>query len=179
MKLSDAISRLHDFDRRYGRYVFAARDLTKVLHGDSKRAHDATVARLVKERVLERATKGVYVYRFAREHGVDTIELIARTLRRHHYNYISLESALSEWGVISQVPIDRLTVMTTGRKGEYHTPYGVIEFTHTQRSVMDILASFVDRGRPLPIATKQAAIRDLRRVGRNIHLMSPGELDLD
>lgn len=80
MKLSDAISRLHDFDRRYGRYVFAARDLTKVLHGDSKRAHDATVARLVKERVLERPTKGVYVYRFAREHGVGTIELIARTL---------------------------------------------------------------------------------------------------
>ncbi len=41
-----------------------------------------------------------------------------------------LESALSEYGVISQIPIDRLTIMTTGRKGHYKTPYGTIEFTH-------------------------------------------------
>ncbi len=31
------------------------------------------------------------------------------------YNYVSLESMLSEYGLISQIPIDRLTVMTTGR----------------------------------------------------------------
>lgn len=175
MKQSDAIAKLDAFDRRFGRYVYAARDLAKVLHGDSKRAHTATVARLVKEGILESPTKGVYVYRLARNHGVDTLELIARTLRRFHYNYISLESALSEWGAISQIPVDRLTVMTTGRKGEYRTPYGVIEFTHTQRSVKEVLASCVDRGRPLPIATRQAAIRDLRRVGRNTHLLIPEE----
>ncbi|MCL6272220.1 hypothetical protein M3P05_20060 [Sansalvadorimonas sp. 2012CJ34-2] len=65
----------------------------------------------------------------------------------------------------------RLTIMTTGRKGEYKTPFGTLEFTHTKRSVGDILDSFVDRDRPLKIATKQAAIRDLKRVGRNLHLL--------
>lgn len=44
-----------------------------------------------------------------------SLELVARG----EYNYISLESALSEYGIISQIPIDRLTIMTTGRKGEY------------------------------------------------------------
>lgn len=179
MKQSEAIAKLDYFDRLFGRYVYAARDLPKLLHGDTKRAHAATITRLVKEGILERPTKGVYVYKFARQHGIYTVELIARTLRRYHYNYISLESALSEWGVISQIPIDRITVMTTGRKGEYETPYGVIEFTHTQRPVLEVLASFVDRNRPLPIATKQAAIRDLRRVGRNTHLLIPEELDCD
>ena len=32
-------------------------------------------------------------------------------------------SKLSEYGLISQIPIDRLTVMTTGRKGIFKTQY--------------------------------------------------------
>lgn len=177
MKQSDAIARLTAFDRRHGRYVYTARDLTKVLHGDSPRAHAATVSRLVDAGILERPTKGIYIYTLARELGVDTIELIAGALRRQCFNYVSLESALSEWGVISQIPVERLTVMTTGRSGEYHTPYGVIEFTHTQRPLADVMKSYVDRGRHLPIATREAAIRDLRRVGRNTHLMMLEEQD--
>ncbi|MDV7106381.1 hypothetical protein R3X26_18525 [Vibrio sp. TH_r3] len=31
---------------------------------------------------------------------------------------------LSDFGVISQIPVDRLTVMTTGRSGEFKTPLG-------------------------------------------------------
>jgi|TARA_Y100001973_G_C5148226_1_gene306620 predicted transcriptional regulator of viral defense system len=175
MKQTDAIKKLDSFDRR-GRFVYAARDLAKVLHGDTPRAHDATVNRLVKEGILQRPVKGVYVYALSQHRGKDTLELIARTLRRGAYNYVSLESALSEWGAISQIPVGRLTVMTTGRKGEYKTPYGVIEFTHTKRPLTEVLASGVERGRPLRIASKQAALRDLKRVGRNTHLLIAEEL---
>ena len=170
MRQSEAIKRLTDWDRR-GRYVFAAADMAKIFPEDTPRNREATLTRLVREGILERPSKGVYLYALSRHKGPDTIELIARTLRRGAYNYISLESALSEYGVISQIPVDRLTLMTTGRKGEYITPYGVIEFTHTQRSISDILRSTLERGRPLKIATKQAALRDLRRVGRNTHLV--------
>jgi hypothetical protein len=90
---------------------------------------------------------------------------------RGFYNYISLESALSEAGAISQIPLDRLTVMTTGRKGEYRTPYGVIEFTHTKRPEMEILDHVYSAGRPLKMATLTTALRDLKRVGRNTHLL--------
>ncbi len=104
------------------------------------------------------------------------IEHVARALRRGEYNYVSLESALSEYGVISQIPVDRLTVMTTGRKGVYGTPVGTIEFVHTKRKLSAILAGVVDVQRPLRLATAQTAWRDLKRVGRNTHLVNEGKL---
>jgi hypothetical protein len=80
---------------------------------------------------------------------------------------------LSEYGEISQIPIDRLTVMTTGRRGTYKTPYGVIEFTHTKRPVSDILSHVKQvEGRPLRIADREAAWRDLKRVGRNVRMVN-------
>lgn len=173
MKQTDAIKRLMNFDRS-GRYVFSARDMAKVLHEDAPAAREATIRRLVTEGILERPTKGVYVFAMSSHRGPDTLELIARTLRRGDHSYVSLESALSEYGAISQIPVSRLTVMTTGRKGTYKTPYGVIEFTHTKRPLPDILTSALDRDRPLRVASKAAAIRDLRRVGRNTHLLSEG-----
>ena len=72
---------------------------------------------------------------------------------------------------ISQIPIDRLTIVTTGRKGEYKTPFGTIEFTHTKRTVSDIINQIHNIGRPLRFASKHAALRDLKRVGRNMHLV--------
>ncbi|MFZ3429212.1 DUF6088 family protein [Vibrio harveyi] len=131
-----------------------------------------TLKRLVKNQILERVARGIYLYTLSRDRfSSNTLEIIAKTLRRGEYSYISLESALSEYGVISQIPVDRLTVMTTGRKGEYKTRYGVIEFTHTKKSVPDIVDSIRSVGRPLRIATEETAIRDLKRVGRNVHLI--------
>jgi len=154
-----------------GRVVFTLGDLAKLFPGDSHKTLKEAVRRLVRDGLLERACRGVYVFALAAEEPTDLIERIAAALRRGEYNYVSLESALSEYGAISQVPIDRLTVMTTGRKGTYQTPWGVIEFTHTKRSVRDILAGIRDVGRPLRMATLEAAWRDLKRVGRNTHLV--------
>lgn len=70
------------------------------------------------------------------------------------------------------MPVGVLTVMTTGREAYYKTPYGIIEFTHTKRSVNNILDHIQTMpGRPLRVATKEAALRDLKRVGRNLHLL--------
>ncbi|ETS31841.1 protein of unknown function (DUF4095) [Photorhabdus khanii NC19] len=170
MNQTTAIQRLSQFDQQ-GRYVFTNKDLSKLFPEDSKRAFQAGLNRLVKQCVLTRASKGVYVFALSRHKGSNTLELIAKTMRRGEYNYVSLESALSEYGVISQIPIDRLTVMTTGRKGEYKTPFGTIEFTHTKRSVADIVNHIQNVGRPLRLVNKQTAYRDLKRVGRNTHLV--------
>ncbi|GAA4649895.1 hypothetical protein GCM10023116_21760 [Kistimonas scapharcae] len=170
MDQATAIRRLSDFDQM-GRSVFTKRDLAKIFIEDNARAFQAGLGRLVRNNILLRVMKGIYLFTLSRSRGADVLERIAIALRRGHYNYISLESALSEYGVISQIPVDRLTIMTTGRKGEYKTPFGTLEFTHTRRSVADIIDSAVDRGRPLKIATKRAAFRDLKRVGRNMHLV--------
>lgn len=161
---------LNEWDR-HGRYVFSHHELRRLFPEESAKAFEKSLARMVARGLLMRAARGVYMNPFASSDGY-AIEHIAKVLRPGEYNYVSLESALSEYGVISQILIDRLTVMTTGRKGAYRTHYGTIEFTHTKRSLAEILQSMVTvPGRPLRVATLEAARRDLRRVGRNRHLM--------
>ena len=175
MENTTALKRLNYWDKQ-GRYVFTNADLAKIFHDDSPRARKAGLRRLVADEFLLHPVRGIYLNALSQSQGSDTIEHIARALRRGEYNYVSLESALSEYGVISQIPVDRLTVMTTGRKGEYSTPFGTIEFTHTKRRPSDILPGVRDVGRPLKLATAAIAWRDLKRVGRNTHLVNEQEL---
>ncbi len=176
MNSYSALETLNYFDQK-GRYIFSWRDLRKLFPGDQHHAFQAGLQRLEKNGILQKPARGVYVFSYSRHKGVDTIEEIAINLRRGHYNYISLESALSIYGVISQVPLSRLSVMTTGRTGEFRTPFGTIEFTHTKRSFSQIINDTQDIGRPLRLASKATAFRDLKRVGRNIHLIDQSELD--
>lgn len=170
-----AINTLDNFSR-HGRYVFHLNDLRYMFSDESERTLKASLKRLVETNILTRAAQGVYVYNRAPKDSF-ILEHITRTLRRGEYNYISLESALAQYGVISQIPIDRLTVMTTGRGGEFKTPWGVIELTHTNRAISDILNGTVETAIPIKFATKETALRDLRRVGRNTHLIDPQEVN--
>lgn len=170
MDRQTAIKVLSDWDSK-GRYVYTLHDLAKLFPDDKPKTLQEGVNRLVRSGLLQRACRGVYVYSLARSIDSFTIERITQALRRGEYNYISLESALSEYGAISQIPIDRLTVMTTGRLGIYHTPWGTIEFTHTKRAASDIVARTHKTERPLRMATVQTAWRDLKRVGRNTQLV--------
>ena len=178
MDQATAIKRLSHFDQQ-GRSVFTKRDLAKIFNEDKPKAFQAGLARLVKSNILQRVLKGIYIYALSQNLSANLLEQIAAAVRRWEYNYISLESALSEYNVISQIPVDRLTIMTTGRKGTYQTPFGTLEFTHTKRSVADILDNTIERDRPLLIASKQAAFRDLKRVGRNLHLIDKAMLNED
>lgn len=166
---------------RQGRRVFTMPDLRKIFSSDSEKALKAQLSRFCSETepVVSRAIRGVYVNLRSRQPATHLLEEIARTIRRGSHNYISLESALSEHGRISQIPVSRLTVMTTGRSAEYQTPWGTIEFTHTDRDPGEFLADLVDVGRPLRLAGPDRALRDLRRVGRNLHLVQdePEEAD--
>ncbi len=155
---------------RQGRQVFTLQDLATLFPEDTPRALNAGLDRLVKNGVLMRAVNGIYVNVLSANGFTHTLEKIAKTMRRGEYSYVSLESALSEHGVISQIPM-RLTIMTTGRKAEVDTPFGTIEFTHTARPVHDILDDIHDVDRPLKLAGKHKACRDLRRVGRNTELI--------
>ncbi|MBY5945995.1 type IV toxin-antitoxin system AbiEi family antitoxin [Photobacterium rosenbergii] len=170
MKIDLAISKLDEFDSKCY-YVFHKRDLRRLFFEDTDTAFKQSVSRLLKRGILERPAKSIYVYARSRHKGSRTIERIASLLRKYEYNYISLESALSQYGVISQIPIDRITIMTTGRKGIFKTTYGVIEFTHTKRSASNIINSTLKTDYPLRIAKVETAVRDLKRVGRNTHLI--------
>lgn len=177
MNKTEAFKVLRELDK-IGKYVFTKHELAKFFPEDNAKTFTEGLNRLVKAGLLRRACRGIYVNPHAQSFDSFVIERIAKALRRGEYNYVSLESILSEYGVISQIPIDRLTVMTTGRKGIYKTPYGIIEFTHTQRAIADIINHIkTTDNRPLRVASKEIALRDLKRVGRNTHCLIPEEID--
>ncbi len=172
MNVTQAMKILHHWDQQ-GRVVFTHQDMATLFPDESLKTLSKSLDRLVRAGVLVRACRGIYVNAMAGTREGRMLERIAVALRRGEYNYLSLESLLSEVGAISQVPMDRITVMTTGRKGEYRTPFGVIEFTHTRRSVADILqATSKSASRPLRMASPATAWRDLKRVGRNTHMVN-------
>ena len=175
MRTVEAIKTLAEWDRR-GRTVFTLSDLRKLFPHRSDKTLSESLRRLVHDGLLERAANGIFVNPLSSRSRAELLETLACAIRRGEYNYLSLECALSEWSVISQVPQAYLTVMTTGRKGVFDTPYGTIEFTHTQRSAANIVSNVIQRNRPLRLATALTALRDLRRVGRNLHLVDLDEM---
>jgi len=177
MKKIDLIQGLAALDRQ-GVCVLAKKDIEKMFPHEGEKALEKSLQRMVEDRLLVRAVKGVYVNPAAASKNSRVIENIAKVLRSGCMSYVSLESMLSEYGVISQIPVSRITIMTTGAKGTYDTPYGTIEFTHTKRPIADIVARTLPvEGRPLRIARKKTAIQDLRRVGRNTDMLIESELE--
>lgn len=174
MKTNDAVRCLAEWATR-GKVIHTIEDLRVLFHKDRPQAFHEGLRRLVASGLLLRVSKGVYAYPFSTLDRQELLYQTALTLRRGSVTYISLESSLSGYGLISQVPIDHLTLMTTGRKGVFETPWGSIEFTHTERALADILEGTIKDG-PLRLACPEIALQDLRRVGRNLHLVQQDEV---
>lgn len=170
MKLQDARKLLEGFDQK-GISVYTIASLKKIMGNPPEQTLHKTLKRLVKEEVLIKAVRGIYVYAYAADIESYTLQHIARAMRQGEYLYLSMESVLSETGYISQILIDRITVMTTGRAGTHHTPFGVIEFVHTKRSLNDTLPYLKKGDGGLMEAPAPIAWRDLKRVGRNIDMV--------
>lgn len=169
-----AIRILDEFSKQ-GKNIFISQDLETIFANESSRTLQKSLNRFVTSGILKRITKGVYVNGRA-SLGAYPLESLALNIRRGEYNYISLESALSQYGVISQIPVDRLTIMSTGRSGEFITPRGVIDITHTGRKPADILHGTIKGRGPMRLVKKETALRDLKHAGRNTLLILSGEL---
>ena len=140
----------------------------------------STIRSLVNAGILVRVARNLYHYAFSTQSTAHLAEEAAVFLRRGHYCFESLESAASKWGIISQVPIGRITVMTTGREGTFETPFGTVEFVHTSAAPDEIFENTVERpGCPLPIATKRYTAKNLRTCRRSVHLIDWKEVDDD
>lgn len=166
MRKRKALEEFRKFDQM-GRRVFLVGDIRTLFGTYSDKSTSRLIEQFVNSGILERACRGVFVFEQSTRPKTHLVQEVARALRRESHTYLSLESALSEYGAISQVPTGHFTFMTTGRRGEFETPYGVIEFTHTSQHPSEFLGDLTSDGRPLPRATLERALRDLRRVGRN------------
>ena len=88
-------------------------------------------------------------------------------------NYQSLESLLSEAGVISQIPMNRITVMSSGRSGVIDCgKWGTIEFVKTRQPPAKLAGQLTyDPRSRLWRASVSQALRDMRATHRNMDLV--------
>jgi predicted transcriptional regulator of viral defense system len=159
--------------RKAGRYgLFTTSDLALLLNEPKSSNFSKFLHKAAKAKVLTRVCKDIYLNPLMPPDSKGVLENIALLLHWDKFLYISLESQLSYLGIISQVLINHLTIMTTGRSRKVETIYGVIEFTHTNHSV-DSLSEHVYFDPDIGIfrAKKDKAIRDLNRVGRNVQML--------
>lgn len=174
MRSTDAIKTLEKLDRR-GQAVFTTGDLRAIFPERSEKTFSSGLARLVAQGVLQRAARGVYINPQTRNR-LNRLERIVLALRRNEVSYVSLETALAAYSIISQQTLGNITVMTTGRKGRFPTPWGCIHFTHTARSASEICEVTVEDDQPLRRAKPRTALEDLKRVRRCLELV---DLDLE
>lgn len=179
MKRNEAINQLREMDAKYSCYVYCKNELAVVLDEQGQELN-RTLSNLVSTKTLVHAARGVYVFAYSSHLGEEALHQVAKRLRSGELVWESLESTLSRWNVISQIPMDRVMFMTTGREGEFRTVYGAIEFTHCEFSWSRILPNLIVRGDGLaPLTSKQWAYRDLKAVGRNLDLVDMDELEDD
>lgn len=168
MRTSALNASLRDLGRR-GRWCLSEATLRTFLP-EPANTFRVAMSRHVRQNVLDRVAPGLYLNPFAKPPAW-ALERLATHLRPADHMYVSLESALHEHGLISQVP-SRLTVMTSGRSYTYNTSLGTIEFVHTESKP----ARWRDRTTYMPercihVASAKLALEDLRRVGRNLDLV--------
>jgi hypothetical protein len=174
MKRRILMQRLDDMDRR-GVWAFTPATFSALLGDPEPNYLKLMMKRLADQGVLTRAARGVYVNPHARSMPGDVRRGLLRFLRPRELTYVGLESKLSEAGVISQVTTT-LTCMTTGSSGRFDTPWGAIEFTHTDRPIA--VGTDVHPGDDGVLeATVERSARDLRRVGRNTGLIDEETLE--
>ncbi len=168
MKRRLLMEKLGEADR-WGVWAFTPATFAALLGNPAPNYLKLMMKRLADQGVLMRAARGVYVNRYARSMPSDVRAGLIRFLRPREISYVSLESKLSEVGAISQVATV-LTCMTTGSPGRFDTPWGAIEFTHTDRDIA-FGTDVHTRDDGLIEATVERSARDLRRVGRNVGLI--------
>lgn len=155
------------------RYLFAPDDLRALLPEISASAFKTLLSRAVKQRYLDRVCRGLYLYRQAAVPAGLVLFHAAARLRADGFNYISLETVLSDAGVISQVPMNRISVMSSGRSNVISCGgWGAIEFVHTCQRANDLVGQLHYDGQcRLWRASVPQALRDMRATHHSLDLI--------
>lgn len=154
-------------------YLFSLQDLSSAIPKQRPASFKALIGRAQKNGLLRRVCRGIYLYpKVDYPSGLILYHTAAR-LRAHEFNYISLESALSDAGVISQIPINWVTLMSSGRSHIVDCEnFGHIEFIHTKKSLNSVMSQLnYDLRCRLWRASVAQALRDMSQTRRNTDLV--------
>lgn len=167
-QLADTLRSLADREH----CVFAASDLAGAVPGCGQLA--VLLSRAAKGGLLKRVCKGIYFYPVADYPAGNLLFHAAARLRADAFNYLSLETVLSEAGVISQVPMNWVSLMSSGRSHVVDCgDYGHIEFVHTAQRPDEVAGELAyDPDRHLWRASVRQAVRDMKATRRSMELVN-------
>ena len=151
--------------------VFAASDLAAAVPECGHLA--GLLSRAANTGLLERVCRGIYLYPVPDYPMGHLLFHAAARLRAGEFNYISLETVLSDAGVISQVPMNWVSIMTSGRSHVVDCGnYGHIELVHTAQRPDDVSHELTyDPDRRLWRASVRQALRDMKATRRSLDLV--------
>jgi len=169
MTIQSELSRIPERKRR----VFSLTDLRVLLPEHDAGAFKSVVTRLERRGGLTRVCRGIYVMPDCDLRGSELLGHVAARLRAAHFNYLSLETVLSDAGVISQIPVNRIMLMSSGRSNVISCgAYGTIEFVHTRKKAEELAAELsYDSRFQLWRASVPLALRDMKDTRRDTGLM--------
>lgn len=155
------------------RYLFTPEDLRALVPDISDGAYKTLLSRAAAEGHLARVCRGLYLFEPANPSSGLVLFHAAARLRATQFNYISLETALSDSGIISQIPINWITLMSSGRSSTISCGrWGSIEFVHTNQKPQNLVGQIhYDARCRLWRATPQQALRDMKAAKRNMDLI--------
>lgn len=147
-----------------GRFLFTASDLRPLLPNLSDAAFKTLLSRSVDSKILTRLCRGLYLCE--KNYQPDGLLLFhaAAILRPQSFNYLSLETILSEAGIISQIPINWISIMSSGRSNTIQCgQFGTIEYIHTEQKPSDIKDELTyDKKYGFWKASVKLALRDMK-----------------
>jgi len=154
--------------------LFRIRDFSSLYPEMSYSSLKVLITRSEKNGILHRVCKGIYLSDIssAIPDGL-LLYHAAAYLRPGYFNYLSLESVLSEWGIISQIPMNWITLMSSGRSYIVSCgDYGSIEFVHTDKKPQNLYHQLsYDSRLGLWKASVELALGDMRKTGRPMDLI--------
>jgi predicted transcriptional regulator of viral defense system len=157
-------------------YLFSLDDLRSALPEASPGALKALLCRAEKSGLLRRVCRGIYLYpRVAYPAGLVLFHAAAK-LRADAFNYLSLETVLSDAGVISQIPLNWVTLMSSGRSHIVDCgDFGHIEYIHSKRRSADFADRLsYDQDCRLWRASVALALQDMKLTRRSMDLIDLG-----
>lgn len=157
-----------DFFDKKGIWAFRFSAIRMYFSDENDESIQISLNRHAKNGIIIRCARGVYANPrgkrpfFAREY-------LASILRDKFTFYLSLESVLSENGLISQIP-NRLCFVSKDRTRTFKTPYGILEFVHSNRKENFLENCHYDENRAIWVASNDQAVKDLYQHRRSVDL---------
>lgn len=170
MTIQNGLSKIPERNRK----VFALTDLRALLPELNEGAFKSVVTRLEGRGGIVRICRGIYVLPDCDLRGSELLGSVAARLRAGQFNYLSLETVLSDAGIISQIPVNRIMLMSSGRSNVISCgAYGSIEFVHTRKTAEKLAAELsYDAKHQLWRASIPLALRDMKDTRRDTGLVN-------